>query len=114
MTPCKPDIKAIFTAALEHSTGPEREAWLVAACGDDAELRRRIEDLLVAYSQASDVLGPSGPSAMETSADASTAAGCRDNWRPRETARGNDRVKITQIGALTPFRGRLWPCKLSG
>jgi hypothetical protein len=56
----EPDIKAIFTAALELPEGPERDAYLDAACGSQAGLRRRIEELLVAFARASDVLGPSG------------------------------------------------------
>ena len=35
MSPGGPDIKAIFTAALEHPAGPEREAYLAEACGGD-------------------------------------------------------------------------------
>jgi tetratricopeptide (TPR) repeat protein len=70
-----PDVKAIFTAALEHPAGPERQAYLAAACGGDAGLRRRIEELLAALAQASDVLGPPGTPAAEapTAADESTA-----------------------------------------
>ena len=44
-----PDVKAIFIAALEHPAGPERDAYLDEACGGDAALRRRVEDLLAAY-----------------------------------------------------------------
>ena len=35
MTPGGPDVKAIFTAALEHPSGPERNSYLAEACGDD-------------------------------------------------------------------------------
>src|SRR5262245_61055949 len=56
----EPDIKAIFTAALALPEGPERDVYLDAACGGDAGLRRRTEELLAAFARASDVLGPSG------------------------------------------------------
>jgi tetratricopeptide (TPR) repeat protein len=68
-----PDIKAIFTAALELPEGPDREAYLDAACGA-AGLRRRVEELLVAFVRASDVLGPSGTPAAVIADEATTNA----------------------------------------
>jgi hypothetical protein len=38
--------EAIFQAALELAEGKERAAYLEAACGVDAQLRRRVEALL--------------------------------------------------------------------
>ena len=38
--------KSIFLSALEIPTPGEREAYLAAACGEDAELRREVEELL--------------------------------------------------------------------
>src|SRR5262245_12177186 len=69
-----PEIKAIFTGTIDRPPGPEREAYLAAACGGDAGLRRRIEDLLAALDRASDILGPSGPPADPTTADVPTEA----------------------------------------
>ena len=66
----EPNIKAIFTAALELPEGPARDAYLDAACGGHDGLRRRIEDLLVAFARASEVLGPSGPPAAEIAHEA--------------------------------------------
>jgi WD40 repeat protein len=74
MTPDRPDVQAIFTAAREHLSGPGRDAYLAAACGGDAELRRRVEELLIALEQASGVLGPDGPPADANEAGATTAA----------------------------------------
>ncbi len=51
------DAKAIFIAALDREPGEERTAYLDAACGDRAELRRRVEALLAAHERADDVLG---------------------------------------------------------
>jgi len=67
----EPDIKAIFTAALELPERTERDAYLDEACGGDVGLRRRIEELLAAFARASDVLGPSGTPAGAI-ADAAT------------------------------------------
>src|ERR1022692_3204365 len=42
----------IFNSALERTTPAERAAYLDGACGDDAELRSRIEALIRAHEQA--------------------------------------------------------------
>ena len=77
-----PDVKAIFTAALELPDGPERDAYLAAACGGDAALRRRVEELLAALERAGDVLGPAGPPASVAEADARTAADAAEAFEP--------------------------------
>ena len=41
----------IFNSALEQATPAERAAYLDGACGDDAELRARIEALIRAHEQ---------------------------------------------------------------
>jgi tetratricopeptide (TPR) repeat protein len=43
-------VKSVFLAAIERC-GPERAAYLDGACGGDAELRGRVEELLVAHEQ---------------------------------------------------------------
>jgi hypothetical protein len=53
-----PDLKALFTAALERPAGPERSAYLDQACRDDDDLRARIEALLRAHEQAGSFLQP--------------------------------------------------------
>jgi WD40 repeat protein len=83
-----PDIKAIFTAALERPEGPERDAYLGAACGGDAGLRRRIEELIAALARASDVLGPAGPPAAAIAAEAIANADAAPETS--EPARGAD------------------------
>ncbi|MHC4620959.1 MAG: tetratricopeptide repeat protein [Planctomycetota bacterium] len=49
------DIKSIFGEALEKETARERAAYLDKACGNDANLRNKVEALLRAYKQADDV-----------------------------------------------------------
>jgi hypothetical protein len=44
MSPGHADIEAIFAAALEHPSGPRRDAYLAAACGGGAALRCRVEE----------------------------------------------------------------------
>jgi len=70
----EPDVKAIFTAAIELPEGPKRDAYLDAACGGDAGMRRRIEELLAAFARAGDVLGPSGPPTAAIADSATTNA----------------------------------------
>ncbi len=51
------NVKAIFIAALDHEAGPDRAAYLDAACAGNAELKRRVEALLAAHERADEVLG---------------------------------------------------------
>lgn len=46
----------IFFAALEKATAEERAAYVRAACGDDSNLRRRVERLLAAHPQVGSFL----------------------------------------------------------
>jgi hypothetical protein len=43
--------KEIFTMALELPDGPTRESWLREQCKDDAALRQKVEELLIAAGQ---------------------------------------------------------------
>ena len=54
------DVKPIFIAALDHEPGADRAAYLDAACGEDVDLRRRVEALLAAHERANEVLGDGG------------------------------------------------------
>ncbi len=49
-------VEAIFFAALDMKTEAERSLYLDYACGDDAELRGRVERLLEAHPKAADFL----------------------------------------------------------
>ena len=49
-------VESIFFAALEMKAGAECSAYLDEACGADAALRLRVEQLLDAYPQAQDFL----------------------------------------------------------
>ena len=52
-------VEPLFHAALERRAGAERQAFLDGACGDDADLRARVEVLLSAHEEADDFLeGP--------------------------------------------------------
>jgi serine/threonine protein kinase/tetratricopeptide (TPR) repeat protein len=52
------DEDAILAAALTRSAPAERQAYLDGACGDDAELRGRVEALLRAREAPDDFLDP--------------------------------------------------------
>jgi hypothetical protein len=66
MTPGKRHVKTIFTTELELPAGPDRDAYLAAACAGNDAVRRRVDELLAALEQANDVLGSAGPPASET------------------------------------------------
>src|SRR5689334_6911534 len=53
-------VEAIFTEALARPTPAERAAYLDGACGEDAELRRRVEALLSSNQAAQTFLPLSG------------------------------------------------------
>src|SRR5262245_5188447 len=47
-----PQLLSVFSEALERQSVAERAAYLDRACGDDADLRARVEDLLRAHERA--------------------------------------------------------------
>ena len=51
-----PSLDSIFCAAVEIASEDERAAYLARACGDDQELRARVEKLLVAHFRAGSFL----------------------------------------------------------
>ncbi|MGH8248079.1 MAG: protein kinase domain-containing protein, partial [Gammaproteobacteria bacterium] len=55
----------IFSAALEHAAGPERDDFVAQACGGDETLRRYVQALLAGHEKAGSFLdraaGPVGP-----------------------------------------------------
>jgi serine/threonine protein kinase len=54
--PAAPDrVESIFHQALAH---PDRAAFLAEACGDDPELRGRVERLLAAHAELGEFLAP--------------------------------------------------------
>ena len=67
MADVKPDEKGIFCEALDRQSARERAVYLDAACGDDADLRARVEALLNAHQEAGNFLGgfPSGPASPQ-------------------------------------------------
>src|SRR5262245_30171095 len=53
------DARAIFYEALDRGSPEQLGDYLEAACGGDAELRRRVENLLRAHRDAGNFLGGS-------------------------------------------------------
>ena len=49
-------VQAVFLAALEEGTRVDRVAVLDRECASDAELRRRVEALLIAHDEPSRLL----------------------------------------------------------
>ncbi len=52
-------VKEVFQAALERSSGAERERYLSEVCGSDADFRREVLDLLDSFDAADDFLDES-------------------------------------------------------
>src|SRR2546423_753261 len=49
-------VERIFNEAVEITAPQERAAFLNRACGDDADLRQRVQALLAAHEGTQDVL----------------------------------------------------------
>ncbi len=63
-----PKLMTVFAEALERTDPAARAAYLDAACGDDAALRRRVEALLAAHEGAGRFLEPDSCAMSETNA----------------------------------------------
>src|SRR3989440_905536 len=57
MSDLKADAKAIFLEALDCNGADERMRFLEQACGSDAAMRTRVEELMRAHRDAGDFLG---------------------------------------------------------
>ncbi len=87
-------IEAIFFAALGKETAADRASYLDRACGEDSELRRRVERLLEAFPQAADFL--SRPAVERMGVATREARDCRSaNPPPRQI--GDYRI-LREIG----------------
>src|SRR5262245_15573827 len=62
-------VESIFFAALRKPTTAERDAYLDAACGADADLRRRVEWLLAAHPRAASFLEELAAESLPARAD---------------------------------------------
>src|SRR5437879_312663 len=63
-------MRAIFDEALAKASPEERESFLASACAQNPDLRRQVDSLLLAHTQAGDflrqnVIAPSGPPSGE-------------------------------------------------
>ena len=51
-------VQSVFLAAIASTTAPERAATVNEACAGDAQLRRRVEELLRAHDESESFLEP--------------------------------------------------------
>jgi serine/threonine protein kinase/cytochrome c-type biogenesis protein CcmH/NrfG len=65
----QPNVRAIFDRALEIESAQERVAYLVEACGADADVRREVETLLSAHSAAGEFLEASPAAGLSSASD---------------------------------------------
>src|SRR5262245_48429414 len=63
------EVDAIFSAAVELSSSQERKEYIQRICGDNAELRKRVEELLSAHFAAGEFLEQSPATALHSSND---------------------------------------------
>src|SRR4029450_5132325 len=68
-----PTAKTVFLEALEIASASERQAFLDARCGPDAELRREVDELLAHHGKVSGFL-ETLPTAAQDLADTAREA----------------------------------------
>jgi hypothetical protein len=61
MADCDPLVDEIFMRAIEAGSAAERAAVLDQSCRDDADLRRKVEALLLAHDHAGSFLDQAAP-----------------------------------------------------
>jgi eukaryotic-like serine/threonine-protein kinase len=94
--------EAIFFAALEKGTPDERALYVDAACGDDNNLRQRVERLLAAHPQVGSFMEIP---AERASRAAEGSANPRDEtWTP--SASGSDTTPYESPGVGSVIAGR--------
>src|SRR5262249_26164638 len=85
----QPQVDEVFDEALRRAAGPDRDCYLDEVCGGDPELRRRVERLLRAVSEAG--------SFLETPAQDPSAAVDQSPAESPETVIGPYKL-IQQVG----------------
>src|SRR3979490_236004 len=75
-----PSLKEVFLAALGVAPA-ERAAWLEQACGQDAELRRRLDLMLAAHDTPQSLLDRVAPVADPVEAATGALAGAEAERR---------------------------------
>jgi serine/threonine protein kinase len=66
MDDAKLDIRAIFCEALDRQSPEELTQYLDTACGDNADLRAQVEELLASHRAAGKFLGGASAKTSET------------------------------------------------
>ena len=61
-----PSLDTVFLAAIELDAPTDRAAYIARACGDDAALRRRAEELVAAHFRAGSFLNAAAPELAAT------------------------------------------------
>ena len=85
-----PSVNEIFVRAIEAGSPSERAAVLDRSCGDDVELRRKVEALLLVHDGAGSFLEHPSPGLASaravTSDEGATCARGRETNRPDRRA----------------------------
>lgn len=113
MPDTNPGLMTIFSEAMEQADQVTRAAYLNRVCGDDADLRRRVEELLAAHAGAGRFIDGDAPNAAtltftgETGALNPNATGAHEAAsapRPKERPPSNDSIGNIIAGRCTLLR----------
>jgi tetratricopeptide (TPR) repeat protein/tRNA A-37 threonylcarbamoyl transferase component Bud32 len=81
LDPHRPSREELFNTALDHPPGEDRETFLRAACGDDAQLLEDIRSLLSAHAEAETFLKSVDPKDLalgDVADEGPTVSSCRE------------------------------------
>ena len=107
MTTEQSPVEAIFFAALEKGAPAERVAYLDAACGNDDNLRQRVDRLLAAHPQVGSFLEP--PARDEVGAAEAPTVPPHENG-PADPARAETMAHdspVEEVGAVIAGKYKL-------
>ena len=95
----------IFTAAVQITDPDARSAYLARACGDDPDLRRRVEILLQTHESAGDFLAR--PAFEQLAAAPSPPPGTPEDVPQPDQAAGDEALDFMQPPGRPGALGRL-------
>src|SRR4051794_31220535 len=75
MNDASPEMLSLFGAALERTSPEERAAFVTAACGENQDLRARLEQLLRAHEAAAGMCPQGTEAAVKRAAETQSLVG---------------------------------------
>jgi eukaryotic-like serine/threonine-protein kinase len=100
----QPSVKSIFAEAAEIASPEDRAAYLDRACGGDAGLRRKVDDLLRASEADGRYLKESPALDFSDGTVFDVRCGCHDDDPDRTATKASRTVRLDSFAATGPQR----------